>query len=108
MGIGKRVPISIMTFSHTDGTGGSTQEVYTSAKDTWAEVKMRKSMLNSDGGGTELFDVYIFQGVRFDDDFIPNKTMQILYNGVQLTINSILLNDADIPPYYTLTASKNG
>lgn len=108
MAIGKRVPITLCTLSVTTDEGGSSQEVYTPVYDTWAIADMRKSQLNSDGGGTELADVYRFREVRFNDTFKPDKTMQVLYNGDQLTIVSILLDDTALPPYYTLTASQNG
>ena len=108
MAIGERSPIAFKKLTITDVPGGAATESYAVAQQSWGKLKMVRSQLNSDGGAVAMADLYRFSEIRVREDFEPDKTMLLTYQGKDLIINSIIKDESNVPAYYTITASQNG
>lgn len=107
MAIGQRIPITFKTLTMADLSGGSSSEAYTAALDTFAVFKMLKGDRETVAGATSKTDTYRFSEVRVDPDFVPDETMLLEYEGMDLVITRVIVEKDSVPFYYTILAVKN-
>lgn len=107
MGIGKRVPIAFMAMTATSAEGGATVESFAPTYSTWAKVDVRSSNRNIAGEQVQMNTVYRFSEIRQTVEFTPTKSMLISYQGLQLVIESIVLDQSKAPYYYSINAVMN-
>lgn len=108
MGVGKREKITFKEITVGALPSGSHTESYTSVLYDWAVVSMKNKTRVDAALQTQIRTVYEFSEIRQRVGFEPTKTMQILYGGLELQIETIVLNTNTLPYYYKITASLDG
>ena len=107
MGIGNRRPIVFLSPSITTEDGGGGDTIYFTVWEDYAIPKQITGNRNITEDQTSMDKVYRFDELRQVVEFVPDKSMQIEYNGRRLTIVDIKLQE-NIPPfYYTIIAGYN-
>jgi oxalate decarboxylase/phosphoglucose isomerase-like protein (cupin superfamily) len=106
--IGGMVPITFRLMTVTEEEGGAHDESYTDGPRVFAQVKMINALRNITGNQLQMSTVYKFTKIRQYEGFTPDKTMLIRYQGQDLAVDSIVLDQSQVPLYYTITATNNG
>lgn len=106
MAVGQRKPIVIRKATITDEEGGAHDESYTDEVRVFAKVTQRSSNIGFATGQRQMAIVYEFDEVRVGE-FVPDITMTVVFEGVELVIDSVV-NKGTNPPYYRITATQNG
>lgn len=106
--LGGMVPVIFRLMAITDEEGGAHDEVYTDGPRVFAQVQQVNSLRNIAGDQLQMSVVYKFTRIRQYAAFTPDKTMLIQYQGRDLVIDSIILDQSKTPFYYSITATDNG
>lgn len=107
MAVGKRVKITFLEGAFAKLPSSSHSENYTEVLTDWAVARMRNSTRTDIMSQTQFKTIYVFSEIRQRTGFTPNKKQLIQYNGLNLTIDTIVLHTDTLPYYYTITASEN-
>lgn len=107
MAIGKRIPIVFAQATISGDFGASFGETFTDIRNDYAKVKQRRTTRNIGADQVTLTTVYEFSEIRQTASFVPTKDMIIRYAGLDLTIDTIVLNTETVPYYYTIIATEN-
>lgn len=106
--IGGRVPVLFKSMAVTTEEGGAHDEVYVDGPRVFANVVMKNSLRNITDGQLQMTTVYTFSGIRKYEGLNLDKTMLVNYKGLNLAIDSLILDETKVPYYYTITALTNG
>lgn len=106
--LGGQVPIIFKALTVTTEEGAAHDELYTDYVRLFANVIMKNSLRNISDDQLQMTTVYVFSSIRAYNGFNPDKSMLIRYKGVDLAIDTIVLDETKLPHYYTITALTNG